>query len=127
MKNLLVSILCLGLLIVPWLIYDSYSTKTLNHCTYTLEEEVIPAIKTNEWKSAEESYAKIEEDWSTFEAVSEYFLDTQSVNEADELINKTKYHIIMYDNSNAAACSAELVHQLNYLHENEILSFGNVF
>lgn len=127
MKNLMVSVLCLALLMVPWLIYDNYSTKVISQCTGILEAEIIPAIKTEEWNEVEESYIEIEEKWKSFERISEYFLDTQAVNEADELINKTKYHILMHDSSNAAACSAELIHLLGYLYENELLSSGNIF
>lgn len=127
MKSLMVSVLCLLMLLIPWTIYDNYSVNTLESYNYILEREIIPAVEEGDWNTAENSFNKIENDWEKFENISEYFLDTQAVSEVDELLYKTKYHIIMHDGSNAAASSAELTHMLTYLHQNECLSTGNVF
>lgn len=127
MKNLVIATLCLLALIVPWSLYEHYASTTIYGCTDILDKEVLPAITEESWQAAEEDYNIILNEWSRFETVAEFFLDTEAVNEADELINKTKYHIIMHDTSNAAADVSELKHLLNYLYENEILSTGNVF
>lgn len=127
MKNLLISLICLMILIVPWLMYDRYSTSVIGSFTETIKEETMPALEKQQWDSAEKSFLQIENDWQRFEKVSEYFLDTASVKEANRLFSKTKYHIIMRDADNAAAGSAELVDVLNSLHENETLTTGNVF
>ena len=58
MKNLLISILCLLILIVPWLIYDRYAGTVITYSAELLEKEVIPAIVDNEWEKAEKKYAK---------------------------------------------------------------------
>jgi len=127
MKNLLISLICLMMLIVPWMMYDRYSTTVIGNFTETIKEEAMPALERQQWDSAEKSFLQIENDWQRFEKVSEYFLDTASVKEARRLFSKTKYHIIMKDADNAAAGSAELVDVLNSLHENENLTTGNVF
>lgn len=127
MKNLMIAVLCLLILIVPWLIYDEYAGTTISKCTDIIDKTVLPAIEAEDWDTVDEGYSSILKYWDKFEKTSEYFLDTSAVNEADELINKTKYHIRMHDASNSAACSSELLHLLNYLHENEMVSFGNVF
>lgn len=127
MKNLIIATLCLLALIVPWSLYDYYASETIYGCTDILDKEVLPAITDESWQTAEENYNIILDEWSRFETIAEFFLDTEAVNKADELINKTKYHIIMHDASNSAADVSELKHLLNYLYENEVLSTGNVF
>lgn len=127
MKNLIAAVICLVVLIVPWSIYDKYAGNTISKCTDIIDTSILPAIEIEDWDTVEKSYGLILNDWNKFEKISEYFLDTATVNEADELVNKTKYHIKMHDASNAAADSSELMHLLNYLHENEMLSSGNVF
>ena len=127
MKNLIASVLCLLLLLIPWLIYDRYSVDTLGSFNNIIEQEIIPALEKEDWDSAEKSFNNVAKDWERFENISEFFLDTQAVSEVDELLYKTKYHIKMHDSSNAAASSAELTHMLSYLHQNEGLSVGNIF
>jgi len=127
MKNLIVSVICLLILIVPWLIYDNYSTNAIEYYTKTIKEETIPAVIREEWDIAETSFSLIADDWQRFEKVSEYFLDAGSVKEASRIISETNYHIIMRDADNAAAGSAKLIDVLSYLHENELLTTDNVF
>ena len=126
MKNLLISILCLLILIVPWLIYDRYAGTVITYSAELLEKEVIPAIVDNEWEKAEKKYNIIVDKWKRFEKISEYFLDTAAINEADQMIHKTKYHIMMRAPGDASADSSELKHMLTYLHENEMISPGNI-
>lgn len=127
MKNLIIAIVCLLILIVPWCIYDRYAGSYIDECSNLLEKEIIPAIMTEDWDNAQRHYNIIVDKWPKFEMISEYFLDAASVNEADEMVHKTKYHIITKDISNAASDASELKHLLTYLHENEMLSTGNIF
>ena len=127
MKNLIVSIACILALLLPWLAYEKYSTDLIREYSSTLKNEIINSIESGDWNTAEESYAELSESWKRLKSVSEYFLDAKSLSETDELLNKIEYHISMHDASNAAAGSAELIHMFDYLHENEKLSFGNIF
>ncbi len=127
MKNLMVSIVCLLILIVPWCMYDKYAGTYINGCSDLIEERIMPAILAGDWDAAQQYYNIMVDKWDKFEMISEYFLDTAAVNEADEMIHKTEYHIITRDTSNAASDASELKHTLTYLHENEMLSPGNIF
>ena len=126
MKNLIVSLICLLVLIVPWEIYDYYATRVVKDYCYTLEEHIIPAIENNDWTMATKGYGNIVNNWEKFKTISEYFINAEVIHEADELIYKTKQYIIMKDSSNASATSSQLCQTLQYLHENEMLSIGNV-
>lgn len=127
MKNLIISTACLLMLMIPWFLYDNYSGGMIKDYNNIIENKVIPAIENGDWDAAEREYGRLAKDWKKFKAVSEYFLDAKTINEANELINKTKYHILMHDPSNAAAGLSELMHLLSYLHENEMLSPENIF
>lgn len=127
MKNLLAAVFCLLLLIIPWCFYEHYASNTIGSYTDILDNDIMPAVLSEDWETAENKYNEIIKNWENFETVSEYFLDTEAVTEADELINKTHQYIIMRDASNASANAAELKHMLNYLHDNETLSSGNLF
>lgn len=126
MKNLIISTICLLLLIIPWGIYSNYARNVIYGYTDTLDA-VMSGILDEDWNEATKNYDTIVSKWKEFETVSEFFLDTEAVNEADELINKTRYHISTHDTSNSAADVSELNHMLRYLYENEILSTGNIF
>lgn len=126
MKNLLIAILCLLFLIVPWELYDRYSTAAVKEYCTIIEEEILPATVNNDWDTATTSFQSIKKDWEKFKKISEYFINAQIINEADRLVSKTEYFIYTKDMSNAAAISSELKQTLVYLHENEMLSIGNV-
>ncbi len=126
MKNLLISILCLMALIVPWELYDRYSTAAVNDYSTIIENQILPAVMDDDWDSAIVAFRSIDEDWEKFKKISEYFINAQIINEADSLVSKAEYFITTKDKSNAAAISSELRQTLTYLHENEMLSFGNV-
>lgn len=126
MKNLIISILCLLALIVPWELYDRYSTEAVKDYCNIIEEEILPATSIEDWDSALESFLLIKEDWDKFKKISEYFINAQIINEADRLVSKAEYYIKNKDASNASAISSELQDTLEYLHENEMLSIGNV-
>ena len=126
MKNLIIAILCLLALIVPWEIYDRYSTDAVKDYCIIIEEEVLPATAVGDWESAMTSFLLIKDDWDKFKKISEYFINAQIINEADRLVSKAEYYIKGKDASNASAISSELQDTLEYLHENEMLSIGNV-
>ena len=126
MKNLFISILCLMALIVPWELYDRYSTAAINDYCTILEEQILPSVMENDWDSATMTFRSLDEDWEKFKKISEYFINAQIINEADRLVSKVEYFITTQDQPNAAAISSELRQTLTYLHENEMLSIGNV-
>lgn len=126
MKHLIVSSVCLFFLLSSWYLYDTYAGSYIEESKYLLEERILPAIINENWDTAEYYYNIVEDKWREFENVSEYFLDTAAVNKTDEMIHKTKFHIMTRDISNAAAYTSELEHMLTYLHENEMLSPENI-
>ena len=126
MKKLLIAVICLLVLIIPWELYDRYSTAAVKGYCTVIEEQILPATVSNDWDTAMTSFQSIKKDWEKFKKISEYFINAQIINEADRLVSKVEYFINTKDSSNAAAISSELKQTLTYLHENEMLSIGNV-
>ena len=101
MRDLIISIACMLVLIVPWSLYDIYSTRTVDNYRDILEKQVIPAVESGDWKTAEESFGFIARDWDDYKKLQ--------------------------DPANSAAESAFLLYRFNFLHENELPDMGNLF
>lgn len=127
MRDLIISIICMLVLIIPWSIYDSFSMKTIENYKTIINEEILPAIESDDWDSAQERFYFIADDWDKYKKVSAFFIDTESVNEVDSYVAKAEYYIKLRDASNAAAEVAYLKYRFDFLHENELPSPGNIF
>ncbi|MDO4545327.1 MAG: DUF4363 family protein [Bacillota bacterium] len=126
MRDLIISILCMVILIIPWTIYDNYSSKTIDTYKSSIQEQIIPAIEADDWDRAEKNFSQIEDDWKKYQKTSAFFIDTQSINEVDSIISKVHYYISLHDASNAAGEAAYLKNSFDLLHENESPSLGNI-
>lgn len=127
MRDLIISIICMLILIVPWGIYDKFSTDTISEYKTTISGEIIPAIESEDWKTAEKRFSFIAKDWDRYKKISAFFIDTESVNEVDSYVSKAYYYIKMRDPANAAAESSFLRYRFDFLHENELPNMGNIF
>lgn len=126
MRDLIISIICMLILIIPWGIYDKYSVDTIEDYKTRIDDDILPAIEKGIWKDVEESFDDIAEDWDRYKEISAYFIDTESVNEVDSIVSKAYYYIKLHDASNAAGEVAYLKYRFNFLHENELPSVGNI-
>lgn len=127
MKNLIISIICLLILIVPWGIYDRFSAETVNDYRTRIDSNILPAVADGRWKTAESEFEHIAQDWDEFREVSAFFIDTDAVNETDRIISKVYYYIKFKDASNSAGELAYLKYSLGFLHENELPTPKNIF
>ena len=127
MRDLIISIICMLILIVPWGIYDRFSTDTVGEYKKTISEEIIPAIENDDWETAEKRFSFIAKDWDRYKKISAFFIDTESVNEVDSYVSKAYYYIKLRDPANAAAESSFLQYRFDFLYENELPNMGNIF
>lgn len=127
MRDLIISIICMLILIVPWGIYDKFSTETISSYKSAISNEVIPAIEKDDWETAEKHFDFIAKDWDKYKKISAFFIDTESVNEVDSYVSKAYYYIRLQDTANAAAEAAFLEYRFDFLHENELPNMGNIF
>ncbi len=127
MRDLIISIICMMILIIPWGIYDKFSTDTVENYKTIISEEILPAIEKDDWDTAEKRFDFIAKDWDKYKKISAFFIDTESVNEVDSYVSKAYYYIKLKDPANAAAEAAFLQYRFDFLHENELPNMGNIF
>ena len=127
MRDLIISIICILILIIPWGIYDRFSTNTVEDYKSAISDEILPAIENNDWNTAEKRFDYIAKDWDKYKKISAFFIDTESVNEVDSYVSKAYYYIKLKDAGNAAAEAAFLQYRFDFLHENELPNMGNIF
>lgn len=127
MRNFIISVICLGLLIGCWCVFDSYSDTRLQDYISRIEAEIIPEVEAKKWDEAYDHFQAISDDWHKYKKTAAFFLDTESINEADYSLARAKYYIKCKDDSNSTGELACLKEQLTFLHYNESLAAGNIF
>ena len=127
MRDLIISIICMLVLVIPWGLYDKYASDTIDNYKTIIKEDLIPAIENNDWETAEKDFDFIAEDWDDYKKKSAFFIDNEAVNEVDSTVSKAYYYIKLHDSSNSAGELAYLKDKLDYLHKNEDPSLANVF
>lgn len=128
MRNFVVSIICLGLLIGVWVVFDHYSKETIQGYMDQIDNNIIKTVETEEqWGKAYSDFEALSKDWHKYKKSAAFFLDTEAINDTDYTIARAKYYIKAEDVSNASGELACLKEQLQFLHYNESLSWGNIF
>lgn len=126
MKDLLISICCMLLLVVPWEIYSAYTSGTIRQCADVIDAKLLPAITEDDWDTARENFDDISKSWDSYKKIAVYFLSTDALNEVDSTICKACYYVQMEDDSNASGEVSSLQYQLRYLHENQSPTLANI-
>lgn len=127
MRNFIISIACLGILVGAWAVFGFYSNQTIDSYEHMLEDDIISAVEAEEWEKAWEEFQSFSQDWHRYKKPAAFFLDTQAINDADYSIAKAKYYIKARDVSNSSGELACLKEQLVFLHQNESITWENIF
>lgn len=126
MKDLMISVCCMLLLLVPWEVYSVHTAHTIHDCSDLIDARLLPAITENDWENAKSSFEQISVTWDDYKKTAVYFLSTDALNEVDSSICKAYYYIQMEDDSNASGEVSSLQYQLMYLHENQRPTPANI-
>lgn len=126
MRDLIISISCLLILIESWCAYSTFASNAVTSCCDVIDTQLLPAVNQENWDAASAAFTSLEKKWHTYRTVSYYFLSTDSVNEADETIAKSRYYIVNQDASNSSGEIACFRGQLRALYEKEIPIFSNI-
>lgn len=127
MRNFIISIVCLGILIGAWGAFGFYSNKTIDRYEQALENSIIKAVETEQWEKAYTEFQNLSHDWHQYKKAAAFFLDTQAINDTDYSIARAKYYIKEKDASNSSGELSCLKEQLVFLHQNESITWGNIF
>lgn len=127
MRNFVISIICLGILITSWGIFDFYSGQKIEDYQAKLDHTIIRTVELENWEKADSDFEQFAADWEQYKKRAAFFLDTRSLNETDCTIAKARYYMNAKDVSNTSGELASLSEQLLALHDNEALSLKNIF
>jgi len=126
MRALLISVLSLSILIGIWAVFYQYSDEQLHHLTSSCENEVMPAIESENWDAAYEIFSKKYKQWHDYQKWALYMLETESINNVDQAFAKTLMYIKAKDLSNSSGELLALKNALNVLQKNESITPNNI-
>lgn len=126
MRDLIISIVCMLVLILPWGFYSKYTSDSIEMYNDTIDEKLIPAIESGDWETAALEFEAISKKWDRHRKISAYFTSTEEINEIDGTLAKSYYYIEMQDESNSSGEVAYLKYKLNFLHKNESPNAANL-
>ena len=103
MRALIISAVCLGMLVVVWGAYDSYSDAKLKIYIEEIQNNIMASIERDDWGAAESAFSHLSDDWYKYKKISTFFFDRKVLNETDYSIARTKHYIKANDISNATS------------------------
>ncbi len=126
MRSLWISILSLALVLGIFSVFCIHSQKELSRMTDQCQGAIMDAVEAEDWKSANKAMKKQYANWQDYRKTALFFLDTATINEADQTFAKTLKYINAEDRSNSSGELLALIQQLKVLHENESITLQNI-
>ena len=126
MKSLIVSILCLGSIVVGWFIFVSFADDSLHDLMKYIDKEIVVSVMDEDWEAADKKMEKLSDDWHKNKKIYAFFLSSDDINQTDYSIARSNYYIKCKDISNSTGELACIKEQLKFLHLNETISLENI-
>ena len=126
MRSLWISIVALALVIGIYGIFYTNSHKELSRMTGQCQGPIMEAVEAEDWKTANDAFQAEYQRWQEYRKTARLFLDTDTINDADQTFAKTLKYIKAEDRSNGSGELLALAQQLKLLHENESITLQNI-
>ena len=126
MRDLIISVVVVALLIGTWLVFFDYSSKNIDAYSYTIKNEILPAVEAERWDEGGQLMKKLDKDWHKYKKVALLFLDTQTINEIDYSLAKAEKYVKSEDVSNSSGELNSMIEQLTFLKQNDEVSAANI-
>lgn len=126
MRALIVSTLTLSILIGCWFCFYQYSHHALDEMIDVCQEEVMPAIESNRWEQAYNTFSSQYDAWHRYKKKARLMLETNKINEIDTAFSKSLMYIKAKDLSNSSGELLALQDSLHFLQENESITLANI-
>lgn len=126
MRSLWISILSLAIVMGIYGVFCLHSYEELVRMTDQCQGKIMEAVESEDWTTANDAFRKEYENWQDYRKTALFFLDTDTINQADQTFAKTLKYIKAEDRSNSSGELLSLVQQLKLLHENESLTLQNI-
>lgn len=126
MRDLIVSIVAVGLLIGSWLLFYDYSETKLSEYASDIENNIIPLIESETWDESRIQINQLSDSWHRYRKTALLFLDTETINEIDYSMARSIKYVLAEDLSNSSGELYSMHEQLMFLIENDKVSLANI-
>lgn len=127
MRSLIISIISIILVITSWSFFGSYSDRNIHKLMNEIDNGILVSVYEKDWRKAEDQFNAFSERWHNQKKTYSFFFNSADINEADYSIARTKNYIHARDISLASGELNCIKEQLNFLHQNELITLDNVF
>lgn len=126
MKQLIISIIALGIILTSVVFFNAYSQNQLGSISKSCDKEIVSLINDQSWADALDTINHQYDEWSEYKKFAAFFNDANEVNNIEEDFLKTIMYIKAKDDSNSNGELASLSSKINYLKQKENVSFQNI-
>ena len=127
MRNFIISLICLLILIFTWIGFSFYSSNAIAMIQEQTDVLISDSIRAADWTSAETEYGKLCSMWNQYKKAGSIFLDTRDINEIDSVLEKAYFYMKAHDISNSSGEFSYLKDKFGFIHQNETITFSNIF
>lgn len=127
MRALIIAFVCIALTISTWLLFLNHADESLHQMSAIVEKKVYTEVDKGQWQEAEKDFEQFTDKWHDHKDIYSLFLDHSIIAETDFSIARTKDYIKSKSTALSLAELSCIKEQLKLLHQNEMLSFDNVF
>lgn len=127
MRAFILSIVTMITLVVIWGVYVSYTHDHILKLTDSIEDHILVSIAEEDWESAQSAFDELSDKWHQQKKVYSFFVDTNTLNQADFAIAKAQAYLKARDYALAAGELANIKEQLHFMHTNELITLDNLF
>lgn len=126
MRDLLISTAIIVVLIGSWLCFDSYSNNSIKDLVNDIQEDIIPAVESEDWEKSRRLTEELSEEWHEYKKVALLFLSTEELSEIDYCIARSEKYVDAADISNSSGELNSLAEQMKFLISREKVSLENI-
>lgn len=126
MRTLIISLIIFILLIALWFFIMDYMDESIDELL-SLQEEIHEFVVLEDWQSALKRLDYFNDRWNTHQAFYHLFLNQENIMQVNYAISKTKIYMIYEESALSLGQLSFIEDQLNFIHEDELISIENIF
>ena len=127
MRNFIISMISILIVLCLWTGFTIYSASKSQALQAQAQLLITSSINKGNWISAEKDYIKLTEMWHDYRKVASIFLDAKDINEIDSTMDKAYLYMQAKDISNSSGEFSYLKDKFRFLHQNDTVTFTNIF
>ena len=127
MRNFIVSLIAILIVLCVWTCFSIYSSGMSDKLQAQTAQLVTASINKGDWVSAEKEYRQLYGMWKQYRKAASVFLDSRDINEIDSTMDKAYLYMQAEDISNSSGEFSYLGDKFKFLHQNDTVTFANIF